>query len=206
MKQYLLFAYFLFVLTTNNYCQTFNGIETNAKLTNKDLSNQLKQDTVPTIEIKRTKTKTKSLTPIYFVNGIRRASTFLNTLNPKLIDSINVVKNQKENVDINHSGEIRIKMKKEYRPNLISLNELRLKYAKDEKKPTVFMLDNEIIKEKYGEYIVDEKYIFKIIIDNIEYEQQNIDIQFIRLLTRKDENIKQANEIRIRENENGNGN
>ena len=95
-------------------------------------------------------------------------------------------------------------MKKEYRPNLISLNELRLKYAKDEKKPTVFMLDNEIIKEKYGEYIVDEKYILKIIIDNIEDEQQNIDIQFIRLLTRKDENIKQANEIRIRGNESGN--
>ena len=202
MKHYLLFAYFLFVLTTNNYCQTFNSIDTNAKLTNKDLSNQLKQDTVPTIEIKRT--KKKSLTPIYYVNGVRRASTFLITLNPKLIDSINVVKNQKENGDINHSGEIHIKMKKEYRPNLISLNELRLKYAKDEKKPTVFMLDNEIIKEKYGEYIVDEKYILKIIIDNIEDEQQNIDIQFIRLLTRKDENIKQANEIRIRGNESGN--
>ena len=200
MKHYLFIAYFLFGLTMNDYSQTFTNIETNAKLTNTDLSKQLKQDTIPTIETKST--KRNGLTPIYFVNGIRRPSTFLNTLNPKLIDSINVVKNKKENGDINHSGEIHIKMKKEYSPNLISLNKLKLKYTKDDKKPTVFMLDNDLIKEKYADYLVDEKYILKIIIDNIKDEQQNIDIQVIRLLTRKEENIKQDNEIRIRGNQN----
>lgn len=200
MKNYLLIAYLLFGLKMNNYSQTFTNKETNAKLTNTDLSNQLKQDTIPTIETKST--KTNGLTPIYFVNGIQRPSTFLNTLTPKLIDSINIVKNKKENGDINHSGEIHIKMKKEYSPNLISLNKLKLKYAKDDKKPTVFMLDNDLIKEKYADYLVDEKYILKIIIDSIKDEQQNIAIQLIRLFTRKEENIKQTNNIRIRGNQN----
>lgn len=200
MKKFLAIACFLFSGATNGFSQTANSLVVDNKLTNKSLHSQLTNDSLPIVEI--TKITTKSPTPIYYVNGTRCNPTFLNTINPKNIDSITVVKRPQEIGGPNQNGEIHIRMKKGYHPNILSLDELKRKYATDVRKPTIFIIDNTIIEDDYANYLVDEKYILKIMIDTIKNEQEKIDIQVIRLLTRKDENIQQTNRIILRGNEN----
>lgn len=58
------------------------------------------------------------------------------------------------------------------------------------------MLNNDFIKLDYSEFLIDEKYILKLEVESM-YKQIG-SIQIVRILTKTEENIKTANEIRIR--------
>jgi len=60
------------------------------------------------------------------------------------------------------------------------------------------MIDNEIISGEYNKYIVDEKYILKIIVEKIENKEENLQVNIVRLLTKTEENIKKSKQIWIR--------
>jgi hypothetical protein len=65
-------------------------------------------------------------------------------------------------------------------------------------KSTIFTIDGLIINADYDNYLVDENYLLKIVIDSIENKKENIDLWLINLLTKSDENIKNSKKIRIR--------
>jgi len=165
-----------------------------------NLSGQTTQnDTIPTVvNIQPINTDRY---PLYTLNGQQISLSTLNTINPKIIDSINVEKKEIKLNSTTYYGKVSIKMKGGYRPQFVSLNNLKLKYTQIKNEPVIFMLDNEFIKENYDQYIVDQKYILKIIVDKIDMPDNKLQINLIRLLTRNEENIRKSKEIHIRGSE-----
>jgi len=152
-------------------------------------------DTIPTVEYDNT--KYDGLQPAYYINR-KLANSSLSTLDPQSIDSIYVEKKDIEIDNKKYYGQIYIKLKKEYTPKLISLTDLKQKYTNLKNGITVFMIDDKIIKEDYDQYIVDEKYILKILVDTIEMKDEKTTVNVIRLLTRSKENIEKSKIIHIR--------
>ena len=199
MKQKLIIAIFLLTLTTKGLCQTTSGIDIKGLQKTKYLTKKVKNDSLPTVEFKTT-TNSYSGTAFY-INGKHCNATILRTIDPKDIDSSKVGKKEIDIDNTKYLGQIYINMKKGYSPKLISLTDLKRKYINPTGMSTIFMIDNDIIKENYANYLVDEKYILKIIVDTLENKEEKLHIQLIQLITRTEENIKKANEIRIRGNE-----
>lgn len=166
----------------------------------KKLSGQTTQnDTIPTVvNIQPINTDRY---PLYTLNGQQISLSTLNTINPKIIDSINVEKKEIKLNGTTYYGKVSIKMEGGYRPQFVSLNNLKLKYTQIKNEPVIFMLDNEFIKEDYDQYIVDQNYILKIIVDKIDMPDNKLQINVIRLLTRNEENIRKSKEIHIRGSE-----
>ncbi len=157
---------------------------------------EIKPDSVPMVEYI---TLDKAANDVaYFINGDFFGAFILKTIDPKSIDKIEVVKQEIEVNGATYTGQIHIKLKKEYKPEYISLNDLKAKYTTLPDFPVLFMIDDEIINADYDKFLVDEKFILKIIADRIDNAEENLNVNFIRLITKTDENIKKANEIRIR--------
>lgn len=165
-----------------------------------NLSSQTtKNDTVPTIEVIQPNKNERQ--PVYVLNGQQISVNTLKTINPQIIDSINVERKEIKLNGTTYYGKLSIKMKAGYRPQFVSLNNLKIQYTQIKNEPALFMIDNEFIKEDYDQCIVDQKYILKIIVDKIDIPDNKIQINVIRLLTRNEENIRKSKEIKIRGSE-----
>jgi hypothetical protein len=136
--------------------------------------------------------------PIYYINGKLISHIILKTINPQFIYKINVVKRDTVIDAKNYYGEIYIQLKKDYKPKFISLADLKLKYTRQANASSIFMIDDEIITGDYRKYIVDENYILKIIVERIDNNEENLQVNVIRLLTKTEENIKKSKQIWIR--------
>lgn len=134
--------------------------------------------------------------PAYYLNEKFVNESILKTINPNEIESVNVEKSDIEIEKVKYYGKIKITTKNNYKPKLISISNLKNKYIKTEISEIIFKIDNEIINADFDKYIVDEKYILKLIVEN--YEKENLKICFINIVTKSEENIKKSKEIRIR--------
>jgi len=134
--------------------------------------------------------------PLYFINGKIQTYQTIIPIDPAIIDSIRVEKEELEIEGKKYYGQIFINLKNESNFRLISLVDLAKKHTNIESGPTVFMIDDELIKGDYEEYLVDEKYILQIIVDTTNIEGQSMNV--VRLLTKTKENIEKSNKIRIR--------
>ena len=178
MKNIIVFSFLL--LTANTYGQTISNDSTIKVIYAEDLH--------------------KEKNPAWFINGNFVTNSIM-TLNPQMIENINVIKTDSIIDGTKYYGQIYIKTKSEYNPKLITLTSLKEKYTNLENQPVVFMIDGNIVNGDYDKFVVDENYILQIIIDNIKNEKENIDLKIVKLLTKSEENIKKSNEIRIRGNE-----
>lgn len=138
--------------------------------------------------------------PAYFLNKRLVNSLVLTTINPEIIESINVIKQNKEIQGKKYFGQIHIKTKDNYPLKLISLNDLKLKYTDLNSNPALFFINNQIVHDNYDEFLVDEHYILRIIIEEVNHKEEKLKINTIRLLTKSKENIEKSKEIRIRGN------
>jgi pimeloyl-CoA synthetase len=136
--------------------------------------------------------------PNYLVNGELMHQATVATLDPMQIASIDVIKDSAFSDHRGHSGTIIIKMKSGYDPRLITLLELKKKYASLTTKPAIFMIDNNFINGDPAQCRVDENNLLSITIDSANTTQGTLDIAVIRLLTRSAKNIKEAEIIRLR--------
>jgi len=136
--------------------------------------------------------------PAYYLNGKLSNMTILNTIEPDLVKSIDVVKEKKEINGRSYYGQIYIKMERDYKPKLISLTDLKLKYTSLKIEPSIFVIDNVIINNNYDEYKVDEKCVLKIEVETFDNQEENLKFNIIRLMTRRSGQINKSNEIRIR--------
>ena len=134
----------------------------------------------------------------HFLNDELVSYTLVETLNPKLIESINVVKSKIQINQVDYDGQIHIKTKNQYNPKAISLSALKEKYTNLKNKPTIFMLNGNVINADYDKYVVDENYLLTIIVDKVENSKEKIDVALIKLLTKSEENIKKSKEFIIR--------
>ncbi|REG96319.1 hypothetical protein [Flavobacterium aquicola] len=132
--------------------------------------------------------------PAYFINGELVNQSVSKFLDPNKIESINVEKEDIVIENTKYSGKITIETKNNYKPNLISLNELRKRYTTLEESSVIFQIDNEIADGDYNKYVIDKNYILKITINKLE----NPNLTVIKVISKSEENIKKSNEIIIR--------
>jgi hypothetical protein len=148
-----------------------------------------------TIKVVHASKAVNLLQPAYFINEKFAGRVFLD---PNIIESINVVKGETEIDGVKYNGQIFIKTKNDYTPNLISLAALKSKYTDFKNMPVVFSIDGNIVNADYDKYVIDENYVLQIVIDTIKNAKENIDLGFIKLVTKTEENIQKSKEIRIR--------
>ena len=186
------------ILTLSVHGQAESKTQKDATISLTTSSENKKAVSVTTLSVEYVKTENIGQLPAYYINGKLSSPSLLRTIDPKLIDSIDVEKKEIEIKGKSYHGQIDLKMKKEYHPQLISLNDLKAKYTNLTKSATIFMIDNDIIKDDYDQYLVDEKFILKIIVDTVESEKEKLNVAIVRLLTKTKENIEKSKEIRLR--------
>lgn len=142
-----------------------------------------------------------TIKPAVYINGTFVKEINLLTINPNEIESINVEKEAIEIDTIKYEGKIFIKTKDSYRYHpryLISLNKLKSKYLKSLKGPVIFQIEEENILDDYDQYQVDEKYILKLVVEHFENKKEKLNLHIVKIILKTEENVKKANEIRIR--------
>lgn len=122
----------------------------------------------------------------------------LNFINPVKIETINVEKKKFGMNGTEYYGKIFIKMKSDYNPKFLTLKKLSEKYLKLNENPRIYQINEKVIEDSKDEILVDENFILKIVVEKITASENNTEINLIRLVTKTPENIKKANEIRIR--------
>jgi hypothetical protein len=136
--------------------------------------------------------------PAYFINGKLANESILRSINPNEIETVNVEKENIEIENVKYYGKLYIVTKSTYKPKFISLNNLKLKYTNIKDNSTIFKIDDELINADYENNLVDENYILKIIVEKFENKNEKLNINFINLITKSEENIKKSKEIIIR--------
>jgi len=129
-------------------------------------------DTIPVVKYINPESDVRQLPAIY-IDGVFVNFSRLRTIDPTLINSITV---EKKKIDVegkSYYGQVYLKMKEEYNPKLISLTDLVKKYTNVRNGLTIMMIDNELVKDDYKQYLVDEKFLLKIIVETIKKEKQN---------------------------------
>ena len=188
----IILIFFIAFLTFKGYGQSQKTKPDNVSIEN----SQTKKDKNTIIEVYYDNKPEQE--PAYFLNGKFINLCTLNTINPVVIDSIRVVKKDLEIDNKNYYGQIYIKTKEDYCPELISLNKFKSKYTNAGNIPTIFLIDGVIINENNNECLVDENFILKVIIERVDNKQESLKLSIIKLLTKSKENIQKSKEIRIR--------
>jgi len=188
------FAIILLFVTFNSFSQDIIEKKSTSKL-NYSENSEIKVIYKDSLNKFHSKTKPAGI----FVNGIFIGDeSALNAINSEKIESLNIEKENFEKNGKEYYGKILVKMKTEYIPKFISLKELSKKYLNLDKKPIVFQINEVVISEDLNEYLVDENFILKIIVNRIETSEKSAEINLIKLITKTTENIKEANVIRIK--------
>ncbi len=137
-----------------------------------------------------------------FINGKfigEQSALLLNDLNIGKVEEINIEKKIFEKNGVAYFGKIFIEMKPNYKPNFLTLNELFEKHLQlDTKNPLIYQINENVLSKNCDECLIDENFILKITIEKIKTSEKNVEINLIKLITKTPENIKKANEIRIR--------
>ncbi len=184
-------------LSLSGYGQT-NTLKRNSL---SDTTSINKNDTVPLVEYSEHPQEKRFGTPIaFFLNGkfdTAEMSTF--PFENKYIDSVSILKKEIEINGTKYYSQVHIQTTKEYKPKLISLNKLKEKYLNLPKENVLFQIGQTYIQEDYDKSFVDEKNIYKIIVQKIEQKSENIHLNIIRIETRSNQkNTKDKNTIMIR--------
>lgn len=154
------------------------------------------EDTIPKVfYLKKNLLKKRT---IIYMNGEQYDEQLFNAINTKMIADMKIEKESQFGSDEKYGGSVFIKLKDEYKPQLISLNQLKSKYVEENNNPTLFFVDTKTIIEDYDKYIVDEKYIMKIEVEEIINDNEGLNLTIIRLITRTEKNLKKANTIYLR--------
>jgi hypothetical protein len=155
-------------------------------------------DTVIKVVYNNSKISKNPQPPAIFYNGKLVDYSIMSTFNPESIATMNVVKKDTIIDSVKYYGRIMIQGKTTNNHNYMSLNEFKLKYVSSSENEIVFQIDGNIIDADYDSYLIDEKYILKVIVTPIENTKQKIKIDFINLLTKSAKNIEDSKQIIIR--------
>jgi hypothetical protein len=194
MKKIFLISALLLVI--NCFGQKLTGRVPGLKITNQEIASE--NDTIINVVYKNEIENNKK--SAYFINGKLVNEGILRTINPNEIATANIEKNNIEIENVKYHGQLYIITKSAYKPKLISLNNLKAKYTNLKGNTTIFKIDDTIVNADYNNFIVDENYILKIIVEPFENKNEKLNVNFVNLITKSEENIKKSKEIIIRGN------
>ncbi len=134
--------------------------------------------------------------PQYYIDSVRVQR--LEIFDPNKIESINVVKKKDSNAPY---GKVYIQIKKTETLNLLTIGEIAGMNNISSGSTSLFMLDNEIIKDT-ANFRIDSYYILKIETvkaSEIKYIRGNIsNFEVLKIITATKENIEKENSVRVR--------
>lgn len=168
------------------------------KVENYSVNSKPKYDVNSQLKVINLDTNKPDRQPAYFIDGEHFSEATIKNINFQMIDSMSVVRGEITIEDKKYYGQLHIKMKEDYKPEFISLTDLKTKYTKQSNTPSIFIIDSDIVRSDYNKFFVDEKYILKIEVQKVNNEKENLNVNVIRLITKTEENIKKANKISIR--------
>ena len=192
MRRILLIVFTTFVLNAFGQTAPLNSVIAG----HCNIPGSVENDTIP--QVSYLNPGNSEPIPAFYINGKHINGTILTTLNPMHIESINIVKQDIETEGTKYNRQIYIQLKPDYQPKIVSLSDIKSKYTSLVKDSSIIMIDQELISGDYCQYMVDEKYILKIVVQRIVNKEENQNINVIRLLTRTEENIKKSQEIILR--------
>ena len=157
------------------------------------------KDTIPIVTY--LKPNPQSTDAAIILNGKLINETALYGLDPQRIESMKVLRDSFE-IDNKkkYYGQLHIKTNKGYEPSFISLKDLVFKHTNLKKEPGIILFNDKIIFDKFSERLVDEKYILKIYVQEINNDENDIHFNLVKLITRTEENVNEANQIILRGN------
>lgn len=132
----------------------------------------------------------------YFISEVRSSHKNFQTLNADFIENIAIEAGESEWKGKMYSGKIKIQIKEEFRDQIMTLTDLKHKHTSLTDESTIFLVDNELVREDYNGYFVDEKNILSIEVDEVSVDGRKIEI--LRLFTRSEENIRLFNKNQLR--------
>ena len=132
----------------------------------------------------------------FFVDGKFISQTAFYGVNGFAIDSIIADNREVIGDGIKYKARMQIFMKAGYTPANISLSALRTKYELPS--PSIFYLNDILIRGDYDKFLVDQNYILKIEVQKLDDAKENLHVNVIRVLTKTKENLSKAYPIRIR--------
>ena len=188
-----IFALILLFVTFNSFSQNINKKKTTEK-PNYSENSEIKVIYNDSLKTLHSKNKPVGI----FVNGIFLNENLISAINTNKIETMKVEKDSFEKNGKEYFGKIIIELKSNYKPNFISLKELASKYLTLDTNPIIFQIDENVINQDYNEYAVDENFILKIELNKIKTSEKGTEINLVKLITKTPENIKKANEIRIK--------
>lgn len=176
-----------------NSCQTGNYTKSPIVKLPEDRYSVL--DTIPDVSYEQEKSSNRK--SAIFFNEVLVSELFLKCVKPEDIDSINVQKDSIRINDENYYGIIKLFSNSDYKPKIISLKELLLKYTTLDADPDLILFEDEIISKRFDEIFIDEKFILKIIVQEVKTNNRNEKLTVIKLISRTKENVEEANKIYI---------
>lgn len=153
-------------------------------------------DTV--ISVTSGKTERSGLPVAIFINGVFQNVLLEGGIDKEKIERIMVIHDTIELNNNHYYGRVMIDLKDGYLPKFISVSDLVFKHTNLDRIPDIVMLDDEIISCDISECTVDAYYILKIDVREILSASDGDSISIVRLMTRTEENVKQANTVYIR--------
>ncbi|WP_310556453.1 hypothetical protein [Flavobacterium sp.] len=184
----LLFIITIF-LSINSYSQQLTGKATDLQRIAKRTVN----DTIIKVIYKNEIENTKK--PAYFINSKFVNKTIIKYIKPNTIENVKIEKGNFEIDNVKYYDKIIIETKENYKPKFISLSDFKLKHTNIKENSVVFHIDDELINADYQKFIIDENYILSVVIEKFENQSQKLNLTFIKLVTKTEENIKKANDI-----------
>lgn len=188
-----IFAIILLLLTFNSFSQNIIGKKSTKK------PNYSENSEIKVLYNKFQTNQSNKNSGAVFINGIFvGGQNVLNVFNSNKIESIKIKKENFEKEGKLYYGKVLIETKNGYVPEFVTLKALTEKYIMLSTNPIIFQINDNVISQDYKEYLVDENFILKIVLNKIKTTEKETEINLIKLITRTPENIKKANQIIIR--------
>ena len=178
----------LLFLSVISFGQEVSGVTVNKNTTdNSEDSDIYVRYIKPTSDIKNN--------AAIYINGefFKDGYTLLKTVNPNKIEGVNIEKGEITINEIKYSGKILITLKPDYKPSIITLNNLITKHLTLDDNPIILKIDNTYVNQDFNTYLVDEKYILQIDISKVNTSVGK-KINLINLITKSNKNIEKANQ------------
>lgn len=158
----------------------------------------VKSDTIPEVVYINGK-KDTSRKPIISLNGKYVPYAIVNTLDYEAIDSLYVEHKIVVYKGNKYNGQINLRTSPDYKPEVITLEELKNKYTLLNKgNSCIYMIDGKVINADSQTYPVNKNYILKITISELDQVNPSRNLYLVDILTRSPSNVNNSKEIIVR--------
>ena len=177
----------LLLISTVSFSQEIHGVTVN--------KNTTKYSEDSDIYVRYLKQSSSNNNAAIYINGefYKEGFALLKTINPNRIEAVNVEKGETKINEIKYFGKLLIILKPDYKPSVITLNNLIAKYLTLDDNPVILQIDDTYINQDFNEYIVDEKYILQVDVTTVN-TSKNTTINLVYLITKSDKNIENENQ------------